>query len=124
MLLAAPASAHATLVVSSPASGQHLSRPPGAVTLRFDQRVVPAASGLVVLDSSGHRVSTGHVSQPDPDTVSVRLRPGLPDGAYVGDYTVTSTDGHIVSGGVVFLVGAGLGRSDRAPGPPHLTGGR
>ncbi len=60
----------------------------------------------MVLDSSGHRVSTGHVSQPDPDTVSVRLRPGLPDGAYVGDYTVTSTDGHIVSGGVVFLVGA------------------
>jgi copper transport protein len=104
--VAAPASAHATLLTSSPTSGQHLAAPPAAVTLHFDQRVVPTGTGLSVLNSSGDVVSTKHVGQPDPNTLVIPLRRGLPDGAYVADYTVLSTDGHIVSGGVVFLVGA------------------
>ena len=37
--------------------------------------------------------------------MTIHLRHDLPDGAYVADYTVDSADGHIVSGGVVFLVG-------------------
>jgi copper transport protein len=102
---ATAASAHAVLIGSSPTSGQHLAHPPSAVILHFDQRVVANRGGISVLDSNGKVVSRGGAVQPDPDTLSVHLRPGLPDGAYVADYTVTSTDGHIVNGGVVFLVG-------------------
>ena len=66
---------------------------------------MPTGGGISVLDSSGKQVSSGRASQPAPTTLEVSLRSGLPDGAYVADYTVTSVDGHIVSGGVVFLVG-------------------
>ena len=37
--------------------------------------------------------------------MSATLPASLGSGAYVSDYTVTSVDGHVVSGGIVFLVG-------------------
>ena len=42
---------------------------------------------------------------PAPATLSATLPASLGSGAYVSDYTVTSVDGHVVSGGIVFLVG-------------------
>ena len=47
-------------------------------------------------------MSSGH---PSPATLSATLPASLGSGAYVSDYTVTSVDGHVVSGGIVFLVG-------------------
>ena len=115
--------AHATLVASSPTSGQHLAHPPATITLQFDQRVVPTGSGLSVLNSAGTTVSQGHATNP-MDTVVIHLRPGLPDGAYVADYTVDSADGHIVSGGVVFLVGVASPGRHRRPRSSQLDRGR
>jgi len=102
---AAPASAHAAVVSSSPAQGQHLSRPPAKVTIVWDQPVKPDNGGITVLNSSGHSVNEGAVSHPQPDTLSAALPSSLPSGAYVANFTVTSVDGHVVSGGIVFLVG-------------------
>jgi copper transport protein len=101
---AVPAGAHAAVTSSSPAQGSHVARPPHAVTIDFDQPVQPDNGGLVVLDSGGSpvQVSTGH---PTPATLSATLPGNLGPGAYVADYTVTSVDGHVVSGGIVFLVG-------------------
>ena len=69
-----------------------------------------------MLDSNGKRVQVGS-SHLLPDT----LRPPCPlrsgSGAYVSNYTVTSVDGHVVSGGIVFLVGnVKAGSSPRWPG--------
>jgi copper transport protein len=105
LLWAVPAGAHAAVVSSSPAQGQRLAHPPRAVTITFDQPVKPDDGGLVVLNSSGQDVDEGGSTHPAPDTLQATLSQALPNGAYVANYTVTSVDGHIVSGGIVFLVG-------------------
>jgi copper transport protein len=102
---AAPAAAHAAVISSSPAQGQHLKAAPHAVTIVFDQPVQPDDGGLVVLDSAGQAVQVSS-SHPAPDTLEATLPASLGSGAYVSNYTVTSVDGHIVSGAIVFLVGA------------------
>jgi copper transport protein len=102
---ASPASAHAQVVSSTPAQGAHLTHPPSVVTVVFDQPVKPDRGGLVVLNATGEDVDSGAPSHPAPDVLEVPLRLSLGDGAYVADYTVTSVDGHVVSGGIVFLVG-------------------
>jgi copper transport protein len=82
-----------------------LAHPPSAVTITFDQPVKPDDGGVVVLNSSGENVDEGGSTHPAPDTLQAALSHALPSGAYVANYTVTSVDGHIVSGGIVFLVG-------------------
>jgi copper transport protein len=101
---ATPAAAHAAVTASSPAQGAHLAKIPHTVTINFDQPVQPDDGGLIILNSTGQQVqvSSGH---PSPATLSATLPASLGSGAYVSDYTVTSVDGHVVSGGIVFLVG-------------------
>ena len=101
---AGTSAAHASVVSSFPAQGAHLHSAPGTVSVLFDQPVKPDNGGLVVLNSTGAQVSTGS-SHPAPDTLQARLPASLGAGPYVANYTVTSVDGHVVSGGVVFLVG-------------------
>src|SRR6185437_10819137 len=74
------------------------------VTVVFDQPVQPDAGGLVVLDSAGQAVQVAS-SHPAPNRLEATLPASLGSGAYVSNYTVTSVDGHVVSGGIVFLVG-------------------
>ncbi len=105
LIWAGTASAHAAAVSSFPAAGAHLAHAPAAVSVVFDQPVNPDSGGLVVLDSNGDHVNAGASAHPSPDTLQVRLSGSLGDGAYVANYTVTSVDGHVVSGGIVFLVG-------------------
>jgi copper transport protein len=101
---AAPAAAHAVVASSSPVQGAHLAHVPHSVTVVFDQPVQPDNGGLVVLDSGGQSVQTSF-SHPAPNTLQAVLPASLGSGAYVSNYTVTSVDGHVVSGGIVFLVG-------------------
>ena len=105
LIWAVPAGAHAAVVSSSPAQGQRLAHPPSAVTITFDQPVKPDDGGVIVLNSNGQNVDRGGSTHPAPDTLQAALPHALPSGAYVANYTVTSVDGHIVSGGIVFLVG-------------------
>jgi copper transport protein len=101
----APAGAHAAVIASTPAPGAHLAAAPPAVVIVFDQPVQPDDGGIVVLNSSGQDVAGGASTHPRPDTLRVALPRTLGTGAYVASYTVTSVDGHVVSGGIVFLVG-------------------
>jgi copper transport protein len=101
---AVPAAAHAAVVSSSPSQGQHVARIPQTVTVVFDQPIQPDAGGLVVLDSTGQQVEVAR-AHPSPSILRATLPGTLPDGAYVANYTVTSVDGHIVSGAIVFLAG-------------------
>jgi copper transport protein len=98
------AGAHAAVVSSFPASGAHLAQAPNQVSVVFDQPVKPDNGGLVVLASDGDQVA-GASSHPSPDVLQASLPRSLGQGAFVANYTVTSVDGHVVSGGIVFLVG-------------------
>lgn len=109
-LLAAPASAHASLVGSNPADGARLESAPASLTLSFDEPVgLSSLTYLTVTDEHGTAVQSGGPTHPDGDStkVSVRLKPGLADGTYVGSYRVISADSHPVSGIVRFVVGTG-----------------
>jgi copper transport protein len=104
LLAAAPASAHAVLESSTPGDGAQLDEAPTEVRLEFNESVSADLGGVRVYESGGDRVDEGAV-RVDGGVVSVDLRNGLGDGAYVATYRVVSADGHPVQGGIVFSVG-------------------
>lgn len=120
-LSAAPAGAHAELESSTPADGERLFASPGEVELVFTSGVEADLGGVRVVASDGRRVDDGAVRQRDSRRLTVGLDPELDDGTYLVSYRVTSDDGHVVTGGVVFAVGdvldasAVAGLSDTAP---------
>jgi copper transport protein len=121
LLLAAPASAHAVLVNSSPADGSRVDHQPAAVSLTFDEAVQPIAASDEVISASGARVDTGRLSQSrDGATVTLALKPGLPTGTYTAIWRVVSADTHIVSGSVTF--GLGENPTAAAAQPVERTG--
>lgn len=107
VLLAAPASAHAILVSSSPADGARVDAAPASVTLTFDEAVQPVrADDEVISSTTGERVDTGSLQQSaDGTTLVLPLRPGLPRGSYTAVWRVVSADTHVMSGSITFGVG-------------------
>ncbi len=105
--LPAAASAHATLMGTSPARGAQLKQAPGQVDFRFDESVEAAFGSLKVFDPQGNQVQAGDAFHPGGrgDRVAVKLKSGLKDGTYTATYRVISADGHPVSSGFVFSVG-------------------
>lgn len=109
-VLAAAASAHASVVTSDPADGARLASVPAAVTVTFDEPVGLGSIGyLHVTDRSGRRVDAGAAYHPGGDGAKVaqRLKPGLADSSYVASFRVVSADSHPVAGSVRFVVGDG-----------------
>ncbi|MGH8878874.1 MAG: copper resistance CopC/CopD family protein, partial [Stackebrandtia sp.] len=103
-LSASPASAHATVVSSTPQEGKTLDKAPGEVVIKFSEpvSVVAADTGVTAPDGSKAHASTA-VSE--GDQIRYDLRGDLPDGTYVVSYRVISADGHPVPGGYTFSVG-------------------
>ena len=108
LLLAAPGSAHAELVQTTPANGQRLDAAPSQVTLIFSESVNLLDDGISLLNSDGATVST-----PDPTvdghTVTWPMPKHLRTGPYVVTWRVISADGHPVEGAFSFGVGAAAG---------------
>ena len=106
-LAPATASAHATLEATVPARGAKLAKAPAQVSFRFDESVEAEFGALRVFDSHGRPVQDGAAFHPGGrgNTVAVKLKPGLGQGAYTATYRVISADGHPVSSGFVFTVG-------------------
>ena len=129
--LAAPATAlaHATVESTSPSRGAALAKEPERVVFRFSESVETQFGAVRVFDARGRRVDRGATSQPTAASAAVRLRPGLPDGAYTATYNIVSADSHPVSGGFSFTIGepaesgGGGGHPDRrhrvGPGDHH-----
>jgi copper transport protein len=110
LAIAAPAaSAHATLEGTTPARGAAVKTEPKQVVFRFNEPVEGTFGAVRVFDAKGKRVDDGRVQHPGGagEKIAVGLRSGLAHGAYTATYRVVSTDGHPVSGGIVFDLGAG-----------------
>ena len=105
VLVAAPASAHAELLQSSPEPGAVLASSPPEVTLRFSENVDVASGAVRVFNSDSERVDQGGV-EASARAVTLPL-PGLGNGAYVVTWRVTSADSHPVEGAFTFQVGQG-----------------
>jgi copper transport protein len=104
----ATASAHAQLEATSPQRGTVVATQPRIVSFRFGEPVTGTAGAVRVFDARGERVDDGASRHPggDPRSYGVGLRPGLPKGTYTATYRVVSADTHVVTGGLVFSIGA------------------
>lgn len=122
VVFAAPASAHAVLVNSSPTDGSRVDTEPAAVSLTFDEAVEPIPASDEVISATGARVDTGRLSQSgDGTTITLPLRPGLPRGSYTAVWRVVSADTHVVSGSITF--GLGIDPSAAPVVRADVTGG-
>ncbi len=100
-----PASAHATLVQSTPGDGLVVPAGPKQVELHYDQPVGTSAGSVKVLAPDGTRVDTGQITQSDgATTVLDGLKADLPPGTYTILWRVLSADTHTVFGASTFSV--------------------
>jgi methionine-rich copper-binding protein CopC len=106
---AAPASAHASLVRSSPADQSSPATAPTTVTLTFDENI-RMPSVVLVTNADGASVVHGKTTVVD-NIARISVSTG-PSGDFTVAYRVVSADGHPVSGRLSFSVGPG------SPGAP------
>jgi methionine-rich copper-binding protein CopC/putative copper export protein len=124
-VIPALASAHATLVRTSPADGAIVQRAPAAVRVVFDDRVL-RGPGIAAIRNGGGSVLDGKAHVEDDKTLVIPLKPRLGDGAYSVRWAVVSDDGHLESGVLAFAVGEGqsptvaLGAEATGPRPPDV----
>jgi copper transport protein len=106
VLRPASASAHASLVGSTPVDGSHLQRGPAEVTFRLDEAVSLVSGSPQVVDSAGRRHPVASAGLRDGRTVvALRLPAALPDGSYLATARLVSPDTHVVSVSAAFTVG-------------------
>jgi copper transport protein len=105
--IAPPASAHATLVATTPGDGATVAKAPGSVSATFDEAVGVSPDSLVVYAPNGQRADTGGTKLgSQPQQITVALSAGHGNGTYTVGWHVVSADSHAVSGAFTFSVGA------------------
>lgn len=120
---AVPASAHDTLISSTPSNGEQLGSPPESIVMTFSADLIvldssTAGAEVLVVDESG-RDWVADVPDVQGDTVTVPLSPGMPEAGYQVRWQVVSSDGHPISGIIPFTIGdAEPMRSGNAPATP------
>jgi copper resistance protein C len=122
--LATPASAHNSLIGSTPRDGASMEAGPTQIELKFDEPV-QAGQGLnsiAVIGPNNDHWEAGP-AQVDSNVVTAPVRPLGPAGAYKIGWRILSADGHPVTGELTFtLTKAGNGTpvpagQQAAPGP-------
>ncbi|MET9835544.1 copper resistance protein CopC [Streptomyces sp. NPDC006385] len=96
------ASAHATLLFTSPAADATVADSPTSLVLVFDQPV--ARSGSTVRLKPAAELGTPALSRGDR-TLTAPVRSRLAEGAHTVDWQVTARDGDIMTGSYRFAVG-------------------
>jgi methionine-rich copper-binding protein CopC len=124
--LAGPASAHNSLIASTPGDGALMELGPDQIELKFDQPV-QTGQGLntvAVIGPNNDHWEAGP-AQVASNVVTAPVRPLGPAGAYKIGYRVLSADGHPVTGELTFtLTKAGDGTpapADQQAGQPDTT---
>jgi copper transport protein len=122
LLAASPASAHALLRSSDPASGASVAKAPAKVTMTFTEAPDPSLSSVHVLDSTGKAVESSKARPVPGKPLALEIPLGqLPNGAYTVSWrTVSRTDGHLTNGSFAFGIGV-QPPSAAASGAPAAT---
>ncbi|MFM8382540.1 MAG: copper resistance protein CopC, partial [Actinomycetota bacterium] len=104
---AAPAAAHADLLVSNPAASAILERAPEEIVLDFSEPVSTIEGSVELYAETGIRVDIGTaaVAADDPSRVVAADVPALEAGQFVVAWRVLSADGHLAEGAFSFQVG-------------------
>src|SRR5690349_12738875 len=108
LIAPASASAHATLIRTTPANGAILDQAPARVIVEFDDTVRVARGNAAVANSTSESVLVGHASA-QGRTLTIPLEPHLANGAYSVRWSIVSDDGHREQGVLAFAVGQGSG---------------
>ncbi len=104
------ASAHATLLFTTPAVDGAVPTSPQTLQLVFDETVAPSASSLSLEASSGRAYSLGTVTSGDKgQTISAPVPSRLPVGQYLVRWQVGAEDGDTMRGEYRFAVGSTSG---------------
>ncbi|MGC1211867.1 MAG: copper resistance protein CopC [Micromonospora sp.] len=111
---AAPASAHAVLVSSSPAASAVVPSAPSEVVLTFSEGVRTVPGKIRVIAPDGSRADRGEPSVKGA-VITIPVDPGGARGTYLVSYRVISADSHPVPGAFTYSVGA--------PSPPPEDSG-
>jgi len=100
------ASAHATLLFTSPADGSAVPASPAAITLTFNEPVSLAGTPVTLAGLGGHRLGLGmpRLSQ-GHNVLTVPVTGRLPHGVYTVTWQVISSDGDLVDSQFRFAVG-------------------
>jgi copper transport protein len=101
--LAAPASAHAILVSSTPTQGTIVLTAPKQVVLTFTEHVTLVAGQVRVVAPNNTKADTGSPSV-DGDKVIIPMKPGGAHGTYLVSFRVISADSHPVGGAFTYSV--------------------
>jgi copper transport protein len=117
-----PASAHAELIVSTPAAGSSLPEAPKQLTMTFSEGIDPITASVQLLDEAGNAVpGLGAPTVHDAVTMAVSL-PQLPAALYTVSYRITSAeDGHVSEGTWLFLVDPTGTRAPPGPSPESTS---
>lgn len=104
---AAPAAAHADLLVSNPAASATLERVPEEIVLDFSEPVTTIEGSIELYAETGIQVDIGTatVAADDPSRVVAADVPEMEAGQFVVAWRVLSADGHLAEGAFSFQVG-------------------
>jgi copper transport protein len=105
-VLAPAASAHATLLFTSPADGSAVPASPAVITLTFNENVSFTGTPATLADAGGHRLGLGapRLSR-GRSVLALPVTGRLPDGVYTVTWQVISADGDLVGSQFRFAVG-------------------
>lgn len=106
LLPTSPARADGLVVASEPMEHQEVDAAPGWVTLAFGDVVDASVAKMLVLDQSGHNVTTGQLIVEGTNMTS-QLRDDLPRGTYTVQYRIDRPDGEPQGGAFQFSYGPG-----------------
>lgn len=100
-----PASAHATLLFTTPAANGATATSPKVIQLVFDERVIAADSAITITGASSTTATVTRIQQIDATTLRGDVQSTLSPGTYGVSWEAGADDGDLMSGGFEFVVG-------------------
>jgi methionine-rich copper-binding protein CopC len=104
LAISGPAAAHARLLMGTPKNGSTVAAPK-AMTLRYSEELVPAASNVKVVGPTSAAVATGPLAlDSTKKVVTVPFTGALAAGVYRVSWHMKTEDGHETDGAFAFTV--------------------
>ena len=94
---------HAIVLSATPALHETIHGPDVPIKIRFNSRIDPKRSRLILFASDGKQTALGIADAPSGESLISEAK-GLKSGTYVIRWQVLAVDGHITRGEVQFRV--------------------